>query len=304
MSATTDMARVDAARNNLIRVLEKGRDEFAKYGEDPRPWLRTIQTALMNSKELAQCDPRKLALCALNAASLKLKPNGRDFVIVPFWSNRNNGYEPTLIVQYHGMISLAYRSQMVRRIEAHVVHDGDDFDFLYGTGGYIRHKPAFRTIETKDGKQRTEPIFAWAGAELRDGSYLFTVLDQVDIERRRNSAPGGKGKKKTNTPWESHPLAMMRKSAVRELATFLPQEPEMASVLALESEQEAQLPQSIPLIAHHDDSAFDVPIEAATDGPDNRSKSDRIADELETKTGEWDPTTGEAHPSELDSMPD
>ena len=131
--------------------------------------------------------------------------------------NRKAGVtEVQFMIGYRGYIDLARRGGLTVSIDAQVVYDGDVFDFEYGLEPKLSHRPKL--------SGRGAPICAYAVATFKDGGHSFVVLSVEDIESRR-----GKSAAKSDGPWVTDWPAMARKSAVRALAPFLPQNPELAN---------------------------------------------------------------------------
>jgi len=85
------------------------------------------------------------------------------------------------------------------------------------------------------------------------------VLDRLDVERRRSKSDSWKSEKsRPYSPWTTAPEAMWRKSAVRELAKWMPKSATMAKAMANEERT-----------LSFDDDGTIIPIDApATDGDD------------------------------------
>jgi len=240
-------------------------DRLAAVGAEPALWRAFVMNAIERSPELASCTPRSIGLAVMQAASMKLEPNGRDFALVPF------GNTCTLIIQYQGMIALAYRSGLVAKIEAEVVYEHDEFNYSKGTGSneYIAHKA---TLEDDPGAL----VCVWAKAILRTGGEVFVVVPKREIMKRKAMS---RGSDKPSSPWVKWEPEMWQAKAIRILADFLPQSPEMTNVLGFESATEAGIAPELPLLTIEGaDDPFDVDV--ATREIEGQSQTDAVADAL------------------------
>lgn len=164
---------------------------------------------LRANPKLAQCDVASFMGAVAASAQLGLEPGGPlgHAYLVPYKG------KVTLQIGYKGMEQLAYRSGLVSSINAHVVREGDDFAFEYGTNAFIRHVP-----KAGVGGKVTH---AYCVASLVTGGKAMAVLFLGDIERRRDASASYKGNPK-NSPWTTDFDEMARKSAIRALFRDLP----------------------------------------------------------------------------------
>jgi len=169
--------------------------------------VRIAMGSIAASPKLQDCTVASLRSSVIRACQLglELDPTLMHASLVPFRG------ECTLIVGYRGYIQMAVRSGQVSSISAEVVWDGDDFDFQYGTKPFLRHKPKM------DGGGET-PLAVYATATMKDGAITFRVLHMNAVNKICEAA-----KKRGSGPWKDHWEEMARKTAVRNLAKYLPQ---------------------------------------------------------------------------------
>lgn len=180
-------------------------------------FLRLALTELRVKPKLVATDPRSLLGSIMKAAQLGLEIDGRGLAyLVPY------GKECTLVIGYQGMMELARRDGRVTSIYAHVVREADEFRYQYGLHPDLVHRPA-----TGD---RGPMVYVYAVARLRDTEPVFVVLDKAEVDRFRN-----RSKTSSSGPWVTDYEAMACKTAVRRLATWLPQSPELADAAIADS---------------------------------------------------------------------
>ena len=170
---------------------------------------------------MLQCEPASFLAALLQSATLGLEPNtplGHSYLI-PY------GKEATLVVGYEGYIDLAYRSGVVTSIHANVVRNGEDFEWSEGSAPYINHKPTASPQTYTQGKQiyqtGRDVSHAYAIARLLGGGHVQVVMlkEEIDAIKSRSRASH-------DGPWVTDPVAMMKKTAIRQLRKFLPMSPQ------------------------------------------------------------------------------
>ena len=176
--------------------------------------IRMALTAASKSPKLLECSMESVGLALLQASQFGLEINGRDAHLVPFKGVCQ------LIVDYKGYVQLAYRSGVVKSIKAHAVHARDDFDYSEGTDEHLHYK-AFDGGPS--GTEDPGPLtHAWAMCKLINGGEAWIVLNKRQIlERRAKSQNPGN--------WDKFPESYWAKTAVRELAKWMPQMAELSA---------------------------------------------------------------------------
>lgn len=201
-----------AAKPSVSQLIEQMKPQIARAlpkHMDPDRMARIALTVLRQTPALARCSPESFLGALMTASQLGLEPGPLgEAYLVPF------GNVVTFIPGYRGLIKLAWQSGHLRNIDAHVVHEGDDFDYEYGLAPFLRHKPA-----RGDAGPATE---VYAVATLLNGGSAFVVMSiqQVEAIRKRSRASG-------SGPWVSDWEAMAKKTAVKQLIRFLPLSVEM-----------------------------------------------------------------------------
>lgn len=204
-----------AARPSVGQLIEQMKPQIARAlpkHMDPDRMARLALTALKQTPALARCTPESFLGALMTASQLGLEPGPLgEAYLVPY------GNTVTFIPGYRGLVKLAWQSGHLRNIDAHVVHEGDDFDYEYGLAPFLRHKPT-----RGEAGPATE---VYAVATLLNGGSAFVVmsLPQVEAIRKRSRASG-------NGPWVTDWEAMAKKTAIKQLIRFLPLSVEMQRV--------------------------------------------------------------------------
>lgn len=191
----------------LRQLIERMKPEIGKAlpkHMDPDRIARIAITLVGGNPQLAACTPESFLGALMTASQLGLEPGPLgEAYLVPF------GRQVTFIAGYRGLIKLAFQSEQLKRISAHVVRENDEFDFGYGLDPYLTHKPSL--------SDRGKAIAVYAAAKLVNDECPFVVMSIDDVERIRARSRAAK-----NGPWVTDWDAMARKTAVRQLARWLP----------------------------------------------------------------------------------
>lgn len=229
MAQQQNQLAVQEQFRNLQGYLQQRQKAFSdllpKHMTAERMVKGLLATARRNPRVL-ECTQESVLNCMIICSSLGLEP-GRPqggMHLVPF---KNKGrYELTPIPDYRGLIDLAYRSGMVDRIEARDVRSADTFDMAYGTDSHITHKPAV-------GKDRGNLIGVYAVCHIKGADQsVFVWLSLQECHQFRDKSRGYQyaiQNGRTDTPWLTDETAMCLKTAVRRLATWIPQAAEQWS---------------------------------------------------------------------------
>lgn len=199
-------------------------------GFDATRFQNLILTAVKAKPGLMECFTTEagkvsVLLAAMSAAEIGLEP---DTPMQEAWllPRRNQGrMECQLSIGYQGYIKLARRSGEIKALRANVVREGDEWVYEFGLEeDVLKHKPA-------PAAERGELLYAYAIARYKDGGYDFVVLDRGEVESRRARSDSWKSEKsRPYSPWTTATDSMWRKSAVRELAKWIPKSAEFARV--------------------------------------------------------------------------
>lgn len=185
---------------------------------------RIALTCFRQNPKLAQCQPASVFAAVIQASQLGLEPGllGQCYLI-PYKD------ECTLQLGYQGLVDLVRRTGRVKRIEAHVVRDGDKFTFRTGLQTILEHEPA---LDGDPGEMR----LAYAVAEFSDGGFHVEVMTRQQIESIRDRSQNVQNARKWNkaTPWDTDTEEMWRKTLLRRICKYLPRSPELATAIALD----------------------------------------------------------------------
>ncbi len=172
---------------------------------------RVALMCISKNPKLRQCSLASVAGAVAESVRLGLEINDYrgSAHIVPY--ETKHGMEAVFQVGYQGLITLAYRTNVIQYIHADVVFTNDEWSVELGTSPKIVHKPNVVG-------DRGERLFAYAVAYLKDSTVpIVAVVDKANIERHRACS-----KSKNSDVWTVHWIWGWRKTALRELVKFLP----------------------------------------------------------------------------------
>lgn len=154
------------------------------------------------------------------------------------------GGKCTLDISYIGMIKILTDAGTVKNIDAAVVYEGDDFEFIRGTNPSLYHKPNFKT-EIKIG--------AYAVAYFRDGGSQAEFLPKTEIEKISKTSESLKNEKTAKySPWTNWGDEMWKKTVLKRMFKILPKT-EMSESLISALNNEGKI-ESEDLIKENDNS--------------------------------------------------
>lgn len=176
----------------------------------PERFTRMVLSAISVNPTLASCTPKSFLGAMMTAAQLGVEPNtalGQAYLI-PY---RNHGtLECQFQLGYKGLIDLAYRSGEVCIIQAHTVHENDDFDYELGLDPKLRHVPAKH--------DRGEAVMYYAIFRTKDGGCGFAVMSKEDAQAHamRYSKAYSAG------PWKTNFDEMAKKTVLKKALKYAP----------------------------------------------------------------------------------
>lgn len=185
--------------------------------------MRLVTGEVKKTPALAKCSVASVMRCVMEAARLGLQPGGAlgQFYIVPY------GAEATPIVGYRGLITLARRSGKIRRLEAHVVYEADEFQVRFGTDPGLTHIPSMKA-------ERGDIVAAYMVVQMEGESIQVEVMTREDILAIRDRSRASKA-----GPWVTDFAEMCRKTVVRRGCKYLPMDTEESAPLQRAMELDA-----------------------------------------------------------------
>ena len=186
-------------------------DALPKFIDKDR-FIRSALSEFRLNKALQECSVPSVMGYFMQAAALGLEPASTlgQCYPVPF-NNKNSGAkECQFILGFRGMAAIARRSGEVTSIDAHVVHERDEFLLEYGIDAKLSHKPY---LDGDPGTMRG----AYAVVRFKDGSYQYAFMPRFEIEKHHKRSKSG-----TSGPWITDYEEMAKKTVFRSMFKWLP----------------------------------------------------------------------------------
>lgn len=225
------IAKRDTISNMLTSAIPKIQALLPR-GMLVKKLLQIVLNSCTKNPKLLECMPLTILGAVMQSAELGLIPDGitGEAHILPFWNNKKGRYEAQFIPGYKGLIKLAYNSGQVKRFQARVVYDQDEFSYEMGLHEKLSHR---RTGKTN------KPTHFYVVLEFANGGMIFDVATTSQIEQVRNDSPNyKKAKDKTKTIWFKHFDEMGMKTMIRRLAKYAPLSAEFQRAVALDEQFE------------------------------------------------------------------
>jgi recombination protein RecT len=198
-------------------------------------WVRLAVGAIRGNRDLEQAAQNDVGVFLRElktAARLGLEPGTEQYYLTP--RNVKGQYEILGIVGYQGLIELMYRAGAISSVVAECVYSGDQFAYQPGVDERPRHQIDW------DADDRGQLRLVYAYAVMKDGATSkVIVMNRAAIQKIKGSSQGADS---SYSPWQTNEPAMWLKSAVRQLAKWVPTSAEfMREQLRAEREVAAEL---------------------------------------------------------------
>tara|TARA_R110000851_G_scaffold325883_1_gene494102 strand:+ start:2727 stop:3596 length:870 start_codon:yes stop_codon:yes gene_type:complete len=168
-------------------------------------YISACLTALAVQPKLMQCKPSSVLKSMMESARYGLEPNSplSEAALIPF------GQECTFLIEYRGMMKLAWNTGLIKTLDYDKVCEGDEFDYSKSSDGLLFfHRPSLSA-------SRGEGSIYYAYAELKHGGTAFQVMTRDDIVAHAKQFSRGYSSK--SSPWQTDFDAMAYKTVIRQL---------------------------------------------------------------------------------------
>lgn len=227
---------------------------------------RIALTCVRMNPDLTKCTPESFMGALFTSAQLGVEPVAGRAYILPFNNSRKQAdgswksiKEAQFVMGYKGLADLFYRHEKAVQLDWGAVHEGDNFQYEYGTTSFLKHVPAL--------KNRGPVIAYYVVASLQGGGKPFMVMSVEDCMEH------GKKHSKTwltkewskeknryvectphwaeSSPWATSTDSMCLKTVLVQLAKILPLSVQLQRAIAAD-ETSREFRQGI-------DDALDLP---------------------------------------------
>jgi recombination protein RecT len=192
-------------------------------------FVRAVLSEITKQPKLMTADPKTVLGGVMLAAQLKLEIGSGlgEFFLTP---RKDRGQDICLpIIGYQGLVKLALRSEFVTNVQAFLVREGDQF--TYGANSERGMFYDWTPLDFEEARQWSGVV---ATARMRAGGTTWVYLTRDNVMDRRPSYWA-------STPWKTNEEEMVKKTAVRALAKFLPKSTDLGRALEADEAKVQQI---------------------------------------------------------------
>lgn len=231
--ALTPAQRIQALLANKDRMEELKKALPNNYPVDR--FKRIVMTAISTNPKLAQAcclSPNTFFGALYNAAQLGLEPNtpmGKAYLLPYNNIDKNTGKKVPMVqfqIGVYGLVDLAFRSGLVKEIDADVRRQKDFWQYEKGDDGKMRHIPY-------DEGDRGEAVGYYAIIKMKDGAVHKSYMSKFDVmeHAKRFSKSYNRKTGTFSGPWATDFDAMARKTVLIQALKFVPKATEDANII-------------------------------------------------------------------------
>lgn len=189
----------------------------------PERMIRVALTAMTRTPQLAECEQASFFRCMLDLSQIGLEPDGRHAHLIPFKNNKRGVIECQLIVDYKGLVQLAYRAG-VKSLHADIVCQGDLF--IYNRGDVEQHVPWFLRHDAAKPDAPGDMIAAYCRIILPGDAVKAEVMSTSEVDAIR-----ARSKAKDSGPWVTDYFEMAKKTVLKRASKWIPLSAEFRDAL-------------------------------------------------------------------------
>jgi recombination protein RecT len=224
-TTTSEIAKRDDSAAGMVKHYRESFTAVLPSHIKADTWVRVAQGALKKGPPAKNGRGTQLEAAAqnnigaflsslLDAARLGLEPGTEQYYLTPRWNGKTKKEEILGIVGWQGYVEMMYRAGAISSVVAECVYEHDRFAFSPGRDEIPHHDIDW------DADDRGQLRLVYAFARMKDGATSrVVVLNRAAIERIKLSSQGADSDR---SPWKQHEPAMWLKSAVRQLAKWVP----------------------------------------------------------------------------------
>lgn len=186
---------------------------------------RTALTAMQQTPDLYNCDQGSVFQSLVQCASDGLLPNGKEAALVIHNCKTKDGWIKK--AQYFPMVAgvrkMLFNSSEIVNVEAHVVHENDDFRYQLGDNPHIHHSPAIGN--------RGEMILAYCIITLKSGGVIREIMQREEILQAKECSKSKDKEGRPTGPWKEWESEMWRKTVIHRASKAAPKSSDLEKFL-------------------------------------------------------------------------
>lgn len=208
-------AQLQGIKNCFAQPFDSFRNAFKDPKEADRVMAKEIEfaaQAMLANNYLIKCatsNPISLVNALKNVALTRstLNPVLKQGYLVPF------GGAITFMPSYMGLVDVLVNNGLVRKVEAHPVFEGEEFEIKLGSVGYLKHIP-----NPWGKREKSNLKGGYFFVVMTDGTEMYDTMSLEEIEKIRKRAPSAK----SSSPWDTDYVEMLKKTLIRRAFKLIP----------------------------------------------------------------------------------
>lgn len=215
----------------------------------PQKFISMAVNHLARNEKLKECTARSILGAILQAShlGLDLTPELGQAYLVPYKDTKKGEVNAEFQIGYRGLVSLMIDTGMISHVEAHVVHENDNFDIELGVDPKLTHKPEFNG-------DRGDIVLVYGVITYTNGNKRFDWMNKKDVYSLRARS---KSYKSDFSPWKTDEAEMWRKSILKRMSKM--EKMPMDKIMGLASDERI-----IPIDAFQGKTAGEIDLSATT----------------------------------------
>lgn len=224
-------------RNTLEQTLKRNSEQMAMVLPNHYTvgkLIGTVMMAIVRNPKILECTQVSILGAIWEAGQIGLSPNGLlgEGSLVPYNNSKkiNGRWEKVLecqfLPEYRGLLKLAYKSPLVKSIQAEVVYEKDEFRYSKGLVQECYHVPS---LEPNPG----ELTHVYAIVHLNNGGVLFDVMSKNQVDTIRLCSQNADG-----PAWTKFYSEMAKKSILRRIFKVTPVTEDTSKAVSLSERAE------------------------------------------------------------------
>jgi len=204
-------------KRKALHPVERHKEDFATVlptHVNADQWTRLVRGQFRTNpalERILQTNPGSV-LHALMDCAQKGLVLGDTYHLLPF------GNEVTGTPDYTGLIELMYRAGEVAAVHVEIVYEGDHFRYWPDQMDKPEHRPDWFGGGSSRSERKMIGVYAYA--TMHDGSTSqVVIMDEAAVHKVRAVS---KTWQKSNSMWKLWPDRAWKKTAIRQLAKFVP----------------------------------------------------------------------------------
>lgn len=173
-------------------------------------------------------DPKSIVIAVFNAACMGslLGPHPGHAYLVAYRNGKTGTRDCQLIMGYKGLLDLAYGANFLESVYTDVVLRSEEFRTYVKDGPHIEHELTIDRDLVWD-----KVLAAYCIWKPKGGTPIHEVVGRKDLEALYRKAT-----KRSSSPWQTNPIAMCRKTAIRRAAKNWKQTRELDWAIGLDEQ--------------------------------------------------------------------